>query len=173
MGEEAFYRGIKRYYNSWKMKHPEPNDFLRVMEKESGLQLHWYYRYWIQTTKRIDYGIGNLIEKDGNTLVDLERVGEFPMPIDLVVTYKDGTKELYYIPMNEMLGKKSVENNSIKQIDLTAWPWVYPSYTVSISRKLSDIESIEIDPSLRMADIQRKNNKVIISELKPFKDTTR
>lgn len=173
MGEEAFYRGMKRYYNTWKMKHPEPNDFLRVMEKESGIQLHWYYRYWIQTTKRIDYGIGNLIEKDGNTIVDLERVGEFPMPIDLIVTYKDGTKELYYIPTNEMLGKKSNENKSIKQTDLSAWPWVLPNYTVGIPKKLSDIESLEIDPSMRLADINRKNNKVIISELKPFKDTVR
>jgi len=173
MGEEAFYKGMKRYYNTWKMKHPEPNDFLRVMEKESGLQLHWYYRYWIQTTKRIDYGIGNLVEKDGNTIVDLERVGEFPMPVDLMVTYKDGTKELYYIPLNEMLGKKSNEDKSIKQTDLTAWPWVYPNYTVSINRKLSDIESLEIDPSLRMADINRKNNKVMISDLKPFTDPTR
>lgn len=173
MGEDAFYRGMKRYYNTWKMRHPEPNDFLRVMEKESGIQLHWYYRYWIQTTKRIDYGIGNLIEKDGHTIIDLERVGEFPMPIDLMVTYKDGTKELYYIPMNEMLGKKSSEDTSIKQTDLSAWPWVHPNYTIGIPKKLSDIESLEIDPSLRMADINRKNNKIIVSEIKPFKDTIR
>jgi hypothetical protein len=173
IGEDAFYRGMKRYYNTWKMKHPEPNDFLRVMEKESGIQLHWYYRYWIQTTKRIDYGIGNIIEKEGNTLVDLERIGEFPMPIDLLVTFKDGSKELYYIPMNEMLGKKPIENKTIKQTDFSAWPWVYPNYTVSISRKLSDIESLEIDPTLRMADIKRKNNKVVIAELKPYKDPTR
>ncbi|MEY4931041.1 MAG: hypothetical protein RI909_1765, partial [Bacteroidota bacterium] len=173
MGEEAFYKGMKRYYNTWKMRHPEPNDFLRVMEKESGLQLHWYYRYWIQTTKRIDYAIGTMIEKDGSTLVDLQRIGEFPMPIDLVVTFKDGTKELYYIPSNEMMDKKAMEDKSIKQIDLAAWPWVNPTYAVSITRKLNEIESIEIDPSLRMADINRKNNKVIISEIKPYKETIR
>lgn len=173
MGEKAFYQGIKRYYNTWKMKHPEPNDFLRVMEKESGLQLHWYYRYWIQTTKRIDYAIGTMIEKDGNTLVDLQRIGEFPMPIDLVVTFKDGSKALYYIPSNEMMGKKAMEDKSIKQTDLVAWPWVNPTYAVNIARKLNEIESIEIDPSLRMADINRKNNKVMISDLKAYKETTR
>lgn len=173
IGEEAFYKGMMRYYNTWKMKHPEPNDFLRVMEKESGLQLHWYYRYWIQTTKRIDYGIGNIMEKDSNTLVDLVRVNEFPMPIDLVVTYKDGSKELYYIPMNEMMGKKPAENKMLKQTDLAAWPWVNPNYALSINRKLVEIESIEIDPSLRMADINRKNNKIVVSEIRPFKETTR
>jgi hypothetical protein len=96
IGEDNFYRGMKRYYNTWKMKHPEPNDFIRIMEKTSGLQLHWYWRYWINTTKRIDYGIGRIAETGGNTLVELNRIGEFPMPIDLTVTFKDGSKQLYF-----------------------------------------------------------------------------
>jgi len=173
IGEEPFYRGMKRYYNTWKMKHPEPNDFLRIMEKESGIQLHWYYRYWIQTTKRIDYGIGNIIEKDGNTFVNLERIGEFPMPVDLIVNYKDGTTELLYIPMNEMLGKKKNEDQGVKQTDLPTWPWVNPTYTISINKRLSEIESMEIDPSHRMADVNKKNNKLIVAEIKPFKESIR
>jgi hypothetical protein len=172
IGDDIFYKGFKRYYNTWKMKHPEPNDFLRVMEKESGLQLHWYYRYWIQTTKRIDYGISNIIEKDGIGMVTLQRVGEFPMPIDLVVTYKDGTKELFYIPMNELMGNKMIENKTIKHTDSETWPWVNPTYTLSIGRKLSEVESVEIDPSLRMADINRKNNRVVVSEIEAYKAKT-
>ncbi|MFM9839981.1 MAG: M1 family metallopeptidase [Cyclobacteriaceae bacterium] len=173
IGEENFYKGMMRYYNTWKMKHPEPNDFIRIMEKTSGLQLHWYLRYWINTTKRIDYGIGNMTEKDGSTLVDLTRVGEFPMPIDLVVTYKDGSKELLYISANELLGNKPVEDANMKRTVLEAWPWVNPSYTLKINKKMSEIESIEIDPSQRMADINRKNNKATISELKPYTDPTK
>ncbi len=173
IGDAHFYDGMKRYYNSWKMKHPEPNDFMRVMEKTSGLQLQWYHRYWIHTTKRIDYGIGNLMEKDGNTLVELNRIGEMPMPIDLVVSYKDGSKELYYIGMNELLGKKPVEDANIKRIDAETWPWVLPSYTLQIPRKMSEVESIEIDPSQRMADIDRKNNTLVLSERKPFKNLTK
>jgi Peptidase family M1 domain len=173
IGEEVFYKGMMRYYNTWKMKHPEPNDFIRIMEKTSGLQLHWYLRYWINTTKRIDYEIGNMTEKDGSTLVDLIRVGEFPMPIDLVVTYKDGSKELFYISLNELLGNKPVEDASMKRIVLEAWPWVNPSYTLKINKMMSEIESIEVDASQRLADINRKNNKVTISELKPYTDPTK
>ena len=93
------------------------------------------------------------------------------MPIDLVVTFKDGAKELFYIPMNEMMGNKPSEDKSIKQTDYTAWPWVNPTYEVIIKRKLTEIESIEIDPSLRMADIDRKNNKVVVSELVLLNET--
>ncbi|HNT51051.1 MAG TPA: M1 family metallopeptidase [Cyclobacteriaceae bacterium] len=172
IGDDAFYKGMKRYYNTWKMRHPEPNDFLRIMEKVSGQQLHWYYRYWIQTTKRIDYGVGSVTERNGTTLVELHRVGEFPMPIDLVVTYQDGSKELFYIPLNEQLGSKPVEDKSIKRTDLADWPWVYPTYTLQVNRKPADIKTIEIDPSQRLADINRKNNVKVMSEATPFKDTT-
>lgn len=173
IGEENFYKGMKRYYNTWKMKHPEPNDFLRIMEKTSGLQLHWYHRYLIQTTKRIDYAIGNFVENNGTTLVELKRIGEFPMPIDLMVTYKDGSKELFYIPMNELMGKKPVEDKSIKRTDAAEWPWVVPSYTLSINKKLSEIESFEIDPTLRMADIDRKNNKILLTDFKPYQQVVK
>ncbi len=173
IGEDNFYRGMKRYYNTWKMKHPEPNDFIRIMEKISGLQLHWYLRYWINTTKRIDYGIGRITETDGNTLIELNRIGEFPMPIDLVVSFKDGSKKSFYISMNELLGNKPSEKGNEGRIFLEPWPWVNSSYSLIINNKESEIESIEIDPSQRMADVNRKNNKLVLSELKPYANPTK
>ncbi len=173
MGEEVFYKAMRRYYNTWKFKHPEPNDFIRIMEKTSGLHLNWYMNYWVNTTKRIDYGIKSVIEKDGNTLITLDRLGDFPMPIDLLITYKDGTKEMLYIPLNELLGKKANENTGVNRTDLEAWPWVYPTYTAKLSKKPGEIDTIEIDPSQRMADIDRKNNKIEVSKLKSFEDPTR
>jgi hypothetical protein len=171
IGEENFNKGILRYYNTWKMKHPTPNDLIRVMEKTSGLQLSWYLRYWIGTTKRIDYGFGVMSESNGASLIDLKRIGDFPMPIDLMVTYKDGTKEMYYIPMNELMGSKPKANAQV--ISSETWPWVYPTYTLKINKKLSEIESLEIDPSQRMADIDRKNNKVVMGDRVPFADPTK
>jgi hypothetical protein len=174
IGEENFYKGMRRYYNTWKFKHPEPNDFIRIMEKVSNIQLRWYYGYFINTTKTIDYGISSVIENDGNTYVTLDRIGDFPMPIDLVVTYRDGTQEMYYIPLNEMLGNKPVEDQKIMRNDLVAWPWVNPSYTLRINRVPEDIRSIEIDPSFRMADIERKNNRFDFPEsIKAYQDPTK
>ncbi|NOT76480.1 MAG: M1 family metallopeptidase [Cyclobacteriaceae bacterium] len=164
IGKENFEKGMIRYYNTWKMKHPEPNDFVRVMEKTSGLQLHWYLRYWIGTTKKIDYGINSVTERDGNSFVTLERVGEFPMPVDLLVTYADGTKEMFYVSMNELLGNKPQEDKNIPRTVSSPWPWVNPSYVLKINKPAASVTSIEIDPSLRMADINRKNNKWIAAE---------
>ncbi|MEX1240822.1 MAG: M1 family metallopeptidase [Cyclobacteriaceae bacterium] len=174
LGENIFYYGIRRYLNTWKFKHPEPVDFIRVMEKVSGLQLNWYLNYFIHTTKTIDYGISTVLENGGNTFVTLERFGDFPMPIDLMVTYKDGAQEMYYIPLSETLGSKPVENQKLMRNDLDAWPWVNPAYTVRISRKPEEIATIEIDPTRRMADIDRKNNSIDLEHaFKAYEDVTK
>jgi len=158
IGEEPFYKGMRRYYNTWKFRHPEPIDFIRVMEKTSGLQLKWYMSYWMNTTKRIDYGIKSFVSDDATSVFTLERIGELPMPIDLMVTYADGSKELFYIPVNETLGNKPAEDPNQQRVELETWPWVNPAYTVRINKPGAEIMSIEIDSSQRMADIDRKNN---------------
>lgn len=174
IGERNFYSGMRRYYNTWKFRHAEPVDFIRVMEKVSGLQLNWYLNYFIYTTKTIDYGISTVVESGGNTFVTLERAGDFPMPIDLMVTFKDGTQEMFYIPLSETLGNKPVENQKVMRNDLVAWPWVDPAYTLRISRKPEEIAGIEIDPTLRMADIDRKNNSVDLQRaFKAYEDPTK
>lgn len=169
MGEKNFWKAMKRYYDAWKFRHPEPNDFLRIMEKTSGLQLKWFFNYWINTTKQIDYSFQKVIENNGATFVTLERTREMPMPIDLLVTYKDGSKELFYIPLNEMLGSKPAEDETVIRTELDPWPWVYPTYILKINRASENIATMEIDPTGRLADVNPKNNRIDVSKgLKAF-----
>src|SRR5690606_3948481 len=57
VGEEVLRKSLKRYFHDWKFKHPTPNDFVRVVEKVSNMELSWYLEQWIETTNTIDYGI--------------------------------------------------------------------------------------------------------------------
>jgi len=154
---------LTNYYNTWKFKHPNANDFTRVAEKTSGIQLQWLKEYWVNSTKTIDYGLNNIEvnANNANAIISIQRNGKFPMPIEVLVTYKDGTSELHYIPLDLMLGAKSAEG-SVKRIVHTEWQWVAPSYTFETSKPLSALKSIEIDPSQRMPDINRSNNKLEI-----------
>ena len=154
---------LTNYYNTWKFKHPNANDFTRVAEKTSGLQLQWLKEYWMNSTKTIDYGLNNIevSANNANAVISIQRNGKLPMPIEVLVTYKDGTTELHYIPLDLMLGAKQAEG-SVKRIVHTEWQWVAPSYTFETSKPLSALKSIEIDPSQRMPDINRSNNKLEI-----------
>ena len=154
---------LLNYYNTWKFKHPNANDFTRVAEKTSGIQLQWLKEYWVNSTKTIDYGLNNIEvnANNANAIISIQRNGKFPMPIEVLVTYKDGTSELHYIPLDLMLGAKPAEG-SVKRMMHTEWQWVAPSYTFETSKPLSALKSIEIDPSQRMPDINRSNNKLEI-----------
>jgi hypothetical protein len=146
IGTENVKQTIKNYYTHFKFKHPTPNDFKRIAEKVSGIQLDWYLNEWTQTNHTIDYAIA----KVNNTTVTLARVGQMPMPIDLTITYTDGSKEDFYIPLRMMLGEKPTSATTLK-----SWAWGFPTYTFSTSK---NIKSVEIDPSKLMADIDRGNN---------------
>lgn len=159
VGDKVLDRILQEYFNEWKFKHPNANDFIRVAEKVSGMELQWYNEYWVNSTKTIDYAIGDINREDGTTKLTLQRNGFIPMPVDLLITYRDGTKEWHYIPMNLMYGEKDPENDETRIIH-APWPWVNTSYTLDLTRIIADIKSIEIDPSLRMADINRINNKI-------------
>ena len=160
IGAEARDRTMLSYYRQWRFKHPRPNDFVRIAEKESGMQLDWYKEYWVNTTKTIDYGIDSLWEVGGATNVRLKNSGMIPMPIDVKISFKDGSSEWHYIPMNLMYGAKPSEKGQENRKEYEAWKWTHPQYTISSTRKLTDIVSVEIDPSFRMADINRKDNRL-------------
>ena len=162
MGEDALKRGLLRLYDEWAFRHPSGKDVLRVMERESDMVLDWFHEYWVTTTKTIDYAVGEVETpvdpSQEQTLVRLQRIGAMPMPIDLEVTFKDGTVEHHYIPMRIMWGEKPNENPAIKRITHDDWVWVDPEYELIIDRPVQEILRIEIDPSQRLVDINRENN---------------
>ncbi len=158
MGKAAFDRALLRYYNTWKFKHPNSIDFLRVMEKESGLELDWFHAYFVYSTHMPDYGIAAVNSLNARTQVILNKIGRMPMPLDVVVTYRDGTKSFVNIPLEMMRGQKPREHADMQYILGKDWPWTHPEYQFELDMPLDQIERIEIDPSLRMMDSDRSNN---------------
>jgi hypothetical protein len=149
---------LLEYYKQWRFKHPNSNDLMQVAEKMSGVKLDWYKEYFCNTIKTIDYAIDSLWEEGGVSKIRLKRIGQMPMPIDLQLTFKDGSTETHYVPLNLMFGEKLNENANQKREVHEAWRWTHPTYIVEFKRRLLDVKAAEIDPSKRMADIDRKNN---------------
>lgn len=154
---------LLEYYNQWKFKHPNPNDFIRIAEKLSGMELDWYKEYFVYTTKTIEYTFSGQIEQLGDSAsITVKRNGKMPMPIDVLVKYRDGRQELHYIPLDLMYGEKPVEDTT-RRVVHDEWRWTHPTYTFKIAGKPLDIAEVIIDPSLRLADVDRRNNTVKIS----------
>ena len=147
IGKENVEKGLKKYFNDFSFKHPTPNDIKRSMEKVSGIHLDWYLNEWTQTTHTIDYSVRGF----RNKTIILQRHGKMPMPIDVRVTYKDGSSEDFNIPLQMMRGNKPTSATILKD-----WSWAHPIYRFEV---LKEIKSVEIDPSKLMADIYPSDNK--------------
>ena len=156
IGQENLDKTFIKFYELWKFKHPTPNDFKRVAEEISGINLKWYFNIFVNTTRTIDYAIDSVSTDN----IQLVNKGEIAMPIDLLVEYQDGSKELFYIPLREMRGEKPAESFSIyegaKRTVLEDWFWTKPSYRLPVTKA---VKKVTIDPSLRLADIDASNNE--------------
>ena len=161
IGKKNLSKTIKRYYNDFKFKHPTPNDFKRVAEKVSGTELEWYLNDWTRTTNKIDYEIVSYNDKTRG--VSLRRIENMPMPIELFITFDDGSKELYYIPTDLMFNYKQFDQ-SVVVTNLSPWKWANSEYSFFIEDNNKKVVFIEIDPSKRLADIDQKNNVFNISK---------
>ncbi len=158
MGASTRDEFLLEYYKQWAFKHPNSADLIRVAENVSGMQLDWYKEYWCNTTKTIDYAIDSLWEENGESKIRLKRIGQMPMPIDLQLTFKDGTTALHNIPLNLMYGAKKAENSKQEYEVHEEWRWTHPTYVVSFKQKLTSLSKVEIDPGKRMADVDMRNN---------------
>ena len=159
IGKENLDKTLKRYYEEFKFKHPTPNDFKRVAEKVSDLELEWYLNEWTRTPHKIDYGIDvSLLELQ--RVITLKRKARIPMPIEVVVSYEDGSSEMYYIPNDLLQGYKSFENDVYL---MEPWNWASTEYEFEVQGN-KKVVKVEIDPSKRIADVNQMDNSVEITQ---------
>jgi len=150
IGDDNLDKTIKKYFDDFSFKHPKPFDIIRTAERITDFELDWYFIDFAQTTNTIDYAVKAV---EGKTIT-LERIGLMPMPIDLSVTYTDGSTEEFYIPLQMMRGEKPTSATIISD-----WAWAMPTYTFEAKKA---VKSVEIDASKMMADVQRENNSLVL-----------
>jgi hypothetical protein len=164
VGEKTLAAGMLRYTSTCQFKHPEPIDFERVMEKQSGLELDWYFDQWINTTRKLDYGVHSVLEVDGQLRITLERKGEMLMPVDVAVEDRSGKLSVYHIPLSLMRGAKPEDSEEWPFTTLPPWQWTDPTYSFTVPGRIAQLASVTIDPLDRTADMDRSNDRVVLPE---------
>ena len=157
VGKEKVFEILQTYYNEWKFKHPLPNDLRRIAERISGIQLQWFLTDWTQTTNTINYSIDAVEEAMAGTTIRLKRKEVMPMPLEILIQYKNGEIELHYIPISLMRGEKENPYGLEWKIQ-PDWSWANLDYSFTIDKEKNQIEAIVIDPSNLMADIDKTDN---------------
>jgi aminopeptidase N len=153
LGDELFKESVQAYFEQWKYGHPYWEDFRNAIIHYTKADLNWFFDYWLTTTNVIDYKVGKVKYNENATTITLHRKTQMQMPLDVEVVFKNGEKEHFYIP-NTYFQKQT---NAQVGDKWTGWDSWNTSYDLAIigNRK---IRNVIIDPSGRLADINRLNN---------------
>lgn len=140
LGADRFDEAFQEYVRRWAFKSPQPEDFFRTMEDAAGADLAWFWRGWFYEAASLDQAIGSVSAKPrrGRVGVEINNLRRMVMPVDMVVTYDDGSSERRRIPVEAWARTDS-------------FPTRWDSGGKSITR-------VELDPDKWLPDVDRSNN---------------
>ncbi len=99
LGAEVFDAAFREYTRRWAFKHPQPADFFRTFEDVSGQDLDWFWRGWFYTTAALDQTVESVTQRAGQATVVIRNRGQLVLPVELTLTYGDGTSEVRRLPV--------------------------------------------------------------------------
>ncbi len=136
-----FDAAFREYIRRWAFKHPTPADFFRSMEDALGEDLSWFWRGWFYRTDLVDQAVDSVRTRRDSTGmlagIFLSSPGGLPMPVDLRLTFADGT---------------------VEQVRLPVEIWYEGNRFLYVRRVPKDVIKAEIDPEKNFPDVRRGNN---------------
>ena len=100
LSEDLFRECMRTYFNTWKFKHPLPDDMKRSFEASSGEDLSWFFDEVLKGTGTLDYRI-----KEHKNGYELANIGVINAPVPVAFT-KDKTTNVIWFNVNP--GEKMV-----------------------------------------------------------------
>jgi aminopeptidase N len=90
MGEPAFRRGLRTYYERNRLRHVREADLLAALETHHPAGLGWFFHQWLHTTARLDFSVGRLEARPRtgggwDVGIEIRRAGDIWMPVTVQV----------------------------------------------------------------------------------------
>lgn len=155
LGEEQFDNVMKKYFQKWKFKHPQPEDLRKLFEYETGEDLSWFFDDLLASDKKLDYKMKKVLhvphEDSLIHAVKVKNKGEITAPLS-IAAFDDNDSMVYkiwYLPQ---------DNSKTMNFGL-------PTY--------SSKQTLKIDPDNEMLELRSKNNSIrttgLFKKVEPLK----
>jgi hypothetical protein len=105
------------------------------------MDLDWFWRDWIYTTARLDHAIADVRMSDDGMEIVIENRGDMEMPVELELSYTDGTTERVKLPVE-------MWNQGDRFV-----------YRVGVDREISEVR---LDPRGMYPDVDRGNDGMTV-----------
>lgn len=98
LGSDKFDECMQQYFETWKFKHPQPENLRQTMEACSGKDLSWLFEDLIETTNHLDYKLKKVKEISPNTYsVTVKNSGQVDGPISIQALANDSIVSTIWI----------------------------------------------------------------------------
>lgn len=93
LGEDKMNECMREYYETWKFRHPYPEDLRVIFEKNTGEDLSWLFDQLMGSTKKLDYGIS----KARSNRVLIKNHGKVVAPVLVIEKDAEGKKTEHWV----------------------------------------------------------------------------
>jgi hypothetical protein len=123
IGDDAFFRGLRRFYLAWRFKRAGTLDLQRAFEAEAGIPLARFFDRWIygeaipqvKVTTRMDNG-----SPEQEVVVRFEQIGEvFDVPVTVTLDYSDRSPANILVKLTEQVTEARIPlRGALRKIDI-------------------------------------------------------
>jgi hypothetical protein len=92
LGDEKYNNALQEYIKRWNGKHPIPFDFFFTFEDVTKEDLYWFIKPWFYEQGYPDLGIKDAKYVNGEVVISVEKLGNFPVPVYLEINLQNGGK---------------------------------------------------------------------------------
>ncbi len=119
VGDDAFFRGLRRFYTENRFRKAGTSDLQKAMEQESGRTLKRFFERWIWDSTLPRLRVATVVEGQ-ELVVKAEQIGEvFDVPVLVTVTYTDGRNEESVVTVTDAVVEARIPlSGSVRQIEL-------------------------------------------------------
>jgi aminopeptidase N len=105
IGDEAFFRGMRRFYRESRFRKVGTDDLRQAMEAESGQRLERFFERWVYNASlpkiTFSYRVENS-SKGNEAVLHFEQSGDvFDLPITVTVQYADRKTTDVVVPVTD------------------------------------------------------------------------
>ncbi|HEY8934716.1 MAG TPA: M1 family aminopeptidase, partial [Cyclobacteriaceae bacterium] len=96
LGDDQFKKCLHGFMDRWHGKHPIPWDLFNTFNNIAGKDLNWFWNNWFFSTYYIDLSVKEVTKSKSSYSVVLDNIGGMAAPVNIVVTYADGSTENFH-----------------------------------------------------------------------------
>ncbi len=114
LGDDAFFRGLRRFYQEWRFRQAGSDDLRRALEAESHRSLVRFFDRWIYDSRLPRLRFSWVTDRDGATdretvLLRFEQIGDlFDVPVTVTLNYANQSPVDIVVPVTDAVTEMQI-----------------------------------------------------------------